>query len=531
VLKTASAIHIETDAEYSAFEKLIADRVAASQGPLFTTNAEGLFEAYLAGIPEPFRQHYTCHCCRRFITNYGGLAVIVDGEKSAGKVESFLWDLPSVPTFFYPACRSMALLVRRAKVTGVFINGEKTWGNPRTGAWTHLSGTPAHVFCNALKTAFQEEAEKKQDYITLKRGLEEFPLEAVVQAVRVLEADAVDRSEKTLGVAQWLLALHRSIADLRGSTRDNIIWLAVAKAPAGWCHIRSTMINTLLDDIVQGLPFESIKKRWDAKMHPLQYQRPSAPPKEGNIEQANKVVAKLQSEGALARRFARLDEVAALWKPRAAEPVETKRTGGPFDHLKTSGAKGSAVKEVELPPTKMTWETFRDTVLPNALSVEANVPQGNTSFYGLVTAVNADAPPVLQWDGLEGQPRNPVSWYVWHQGSPAHQWGLSPGWNKVSAICLMPCHWQSDKFTQFGPGVFFVLDGAKDSRDAGGGFFPETLRSEYHGIRSVMEAHSRSSKLAGKEEQSANGLALGSDGSLLVRVKTNGGPASYAISM
>ena len=79
--------------------------------------------------------------------------------------------------------------------------------------------------------------------------------------------------------------------------------------------------------------------------------------------------------------------------------------------------------------------------------------------------------------------------------------------------------------------MFFVLPGARDSRDAGGGFFPETLRSEYHGIRSVMEAHSRSSTIAGKEEGTANGIALGNQTGLLVRVKTKDGLANYSVSL
>lgn len=521
--KTTS-VSTEQDNDYASFEKLIAARVASIDGPLFTTNADGLWEAYLAGIPEEFRQHYTCHCCRRFIQRYGHLATI----DARGQSSPLLWnpEFPA-PELFTRAVGNMGGMVARAKVTGVFINGDAVWGNPKTGEWTHLHGHPAKVFKSVLKTADQEAAEKLQDYITLHKGLADIPMAAVVQAVRVLEADVVDRSEKTLGVGKWLLALHQQIADLKGRCRDNIVWLAVATAPPGWCHIRSTMIGTLIDDVLLGMPFDAIKRRWDAKMHPLRYQRPAAPPKDGNIEQANKIIAKLQSEGALERRYARLDEVTALWRPREAEPV-AKKSGGAFDHLRTG--KGAAVKEVELPAKAMTLDKFRAGVLPGALEVEVHLPYGNGSFYGLVTAVNQDTPPMLQWDGLEGLPRNPVSWYFWHGGSTPAQWGLSPGWNKVDAVCLKPCHWQSDKFTHQSPGVFFVIEAARDSRVAHGGYFPETLRTEYHGIRSVMESHSRSSTLAGKEEGNANGIAL-ERGSITVRVKSKEGMVSYSLSL
>lgn len=526
MLKTVSAVHVESDNDYATFERLVAARVAGAQGPLFTTNADGLFDAYLAGIPAEFRQHYTCHCCRRFVANYGGLVTIDESGKTAPALWGS-WAELGIPAFFAPSVAAMSKIISRAKVTGVFVNGSAVWGNPRTGEWTHLSGSPATVFKSPLKTASQAAAEKTQDYITLHRGLAEIPLEAVVQAVRVLEADAVDRSEKTLGIAKWLLALQQSIAGLKGPTRDNLIWRAVATAPPGWCHIRSTMIATLLDDVIQGLPFESIARRWAEKMHPLQYQRPTAPPKAGNIEQANKIVAQLQSEGALARRFARLSEVTALWKPNEV-PAETQKPGGgAFDHLKAQ----ASVKEVELPAKALLWETFRDTVLPSALKIEVNAPS-HGGYFGLVTAENADAPPILQWDGLEGWPRNPVSWYFYHGGSRADQWGIAPGWHEVAAVCLKPCYWQEPgKFVHQGPGVFFLIAAMRESREAHAGFFPECLRAEYHGIRSVMEAHARQAIVSGKEEGNANGIALGDNETLTVRVKTAAGIASYALRL
>ena len=149
----------------------------------------------------------------------------------------------------------------------------------------------------------------------------------------------------------------------------------------------------------------------------------------------------------------------------------------------------------------------------------------------MVTAVNPDSPPMLQWYGQEVLPRNPVSWYFWHGGTTAHHWGLAAGWNKVAAVCLKPCHWQSDKFVHQGGGVFLVLSDARDSRSAGGGYFPETLRSEYHGIRSVIEAHSRSAELLGREEGNANGISLNEASPLLARVKSASGLASYQVTL
>ena len=207
---TVSVSRVSSDQDYSDFEQLIASRVAAASGPLFTTNATELFEAYLAGISGDQRQHYDCRCCRRFIERFGGLVTI----DASGISHSLLWDVDA-PDFFRNPVSTMLVKVERAKVNGVFVNGEKTWGTPFNvpGApskyqgqrWSHLHGTPPVVFKSHLMTADQAAAEKLQDYIMLRKGLAEIPMEAVVQAVRVLEASVVDRSEKTLGVAKWLL--------------------------------------------------------------------------------------------------------------------------------------------------------------------------------------------------------------------------------------------------------------------------------------------------------------------------------------
>lgn len=494
-LSASLAHQKEADERYPEIESLIRNRIASAKGPIFTTDAAGLFDAYLSGFPVERRQHYNCHACRRFIERYGNLATIADD----GSVQSLLWVDDWIPIFFGKSFAAMSAAVRRAKVTGVFLSSDNTWGQPRTGEWTHLSGSPPKVFSHPTKTASQAMAEKSEEYAMLRRGLAEFSRDAIEQAVRVLKADAVDRSEKTLGIAEWLLKLHD--IDAKGTQKGNLIWRAVATAPPGWCHVRSTMISTLLEDIASGLPFETINRKWSEKMHPLQYQRPTVF-KAGNIERAEKIVKEMGLERSLNRRFARLDEVVAFWKPRQSEPTAPK-AGGVFDHLKPR----TVAPAVQLPPTTMTWDKFQRTILPNARQLEFQV-QFSGPFYGLVTAVDADAPPILQWDG---EPRNPVSWYFYHNGSLASWWGLSPNtWVPVTAAFVKPSMWHDPtKFKHQGEAIFFALEGAKDHRhEQGGGFFPEILRNELHEVHSVMEAYARNAAIGGRDEGTANGVAF-----------------------
>ena len=516
--RTTVLASLEADEQYADLEKAVGN--ALSAGPLFQTDADenALWSAYLSNLPEDRRQHYNCHCCRHFIQRFGGLVTIDE----TGRQRSALWSI-TTPAFFFRSVEALCSLANRAKVTGVFLSSDRVLGTLQTKEWSHLAAHNPKPWTGKVKTAGQEMAEKLEDYKMLCHGLSDYSREAVEQAVRVLKADAVYRSEKALGIAEWFLKLHEAIRD-NSKAKRNLTWLAVATAPPGFCHVRSTMISTLLDDINSGLPFDDIARRWKDKMHPLQYQRPTAAPSEGAIKQAEELVAKLGLERSLLRRYATLDDVLAkLWVPR--EMPEAPKTGGVFDHLREQRKPGA----IELPATKITWEKFRRTVLDGVLQMEIAVP-AHGGFCGVMTAADPDAPPIIQWDGLEGHPRNPVSWYYWHGGSSASNWGLSPGWNKVTCVFLNPTRWQEpDKFKHQKATIHFAIEGCKESRPDSLALFPEILKSEFHGIRSVIEAHSKAGAGQGAELGTANGLAFEGSTEVKLRVRTAEGLASYTI--
>ncbi len=526
--KVVSTVSVSSDNDYKMLEDLVASRVAKAPKELFTTDVEGLFDIYLAGIPVESRKHYDCNCCRRFVDRFGGIVTI----SNDGYHNPLLWYWADGPKFFESSMLNMYDAVKSAKVNGIFLADEYTLGTPSNVAgpgskyegvrWSHLYGENNNPVVGKLLNADQIMAEKKEDYGVLCRSLAEFPVEAVVQALRVLEADVVDRSEKALGYTKWLLELYRRIENLRGPRRSNILWLATATAPPGWCHVKNNVISTLLADVVAGLPFESIKRRWNEKMHPLQYQRPTSI-KEGNLKQANETIEKLGATGSLQRRFARTSDIlSTIWTPKAEmQDTIKEKKGGAFDHLIAS-KKG--VKEVELPSMKVSWEKFQRDILPIVTSMDVYIPYDNGAFFALVTAANPEAPPILQWDGLDGFPRNPVSWYFYHGGSMPSQWGIAaPAWVSVGVVCLKPCYWQQpEKFHHQGSGIFFTLPSAKPKRTVGGSFFPENLRTEYHSIRQAMEAYSNSADVHEGAEGDANGICLDEKSSLSLRVKVLG---------
>lgn len=551
VALTEGSSTVETSGEDEQYKRLLLNLDStyqpkvATRVPVYTTDAEGLFDAFLDALPADRRQHYNCDRCRAFVTRFGGL-VTLDG---ADLTVPLLWDLDAGLPFFQASIAAVHRLVVRAKITGVFLSSEKEWGVRSNVAhltkltWHHMSvlAPETMVFGHPTKDADQIMAERREDRRLLERALQEFPVEVVRQAHLLLTNGTLYRSEACEAVAQWFLELHVAIGN-NAYRRNNIIWRAVATAPAGFAHVRSTMIGTLLEDLAAGKPFEAVKGAFDAKMDPTKYQRPTAAPSDGQLAQAEKIVSQLQAAGALDRRFAKLEDLKLLWKPQAPKPAPEAKAGqggGVFEGLKGSRkAQQQAAPRpmAKMPTVSITWSKFVREVLPNAESMTVAVPATSNRFFALVTAVNPQAPPILQWDSLEE--RNPVSWYFPTATISAGHWNLTPGEVKVTGVTLKPSMWaEGRKGKDHGNGVFFLLDGARDVRNGktakhrGGGYFPEILRGEFHEVRKTMEAHANRSEVVGADEGTGFGIAFseGRGEGLTVTVQAAGTTATYRI--
>ena len=273
---------VDTQRENDGYGELLAgirrsfdEAVRDGEEPLFTTNATGLYDMILSELPAQARQHYDCNACRHFVNRYGGLVRIDD----RGEIHPVMWGFEP-PAFFAKAVASVAVEVENSKVTGAFVTSERKLGTPKTGSWTHMAvDTPKKmVYSNLLKTAHQQASEKSEDYKMLNNAMSKYQKGTVEAAVNLLRSEALYRSEKVLGVAEWFLGVLNDTEGKRSRLRSNIVWKKAATAPVGFCHVSSSMIGTLLDDIEDGLSLEDVKSRFAEKMNPTQYQRPKAAP-------------------------------------------------------------------------------------------------------------------------------------------------------------------------------------------------------------------------------------------------------------
>lgn len=493
--------------------------------PVFTTDAFGLFDLFLDNLPQNARQHYTCNACRHFVSRYGNLVTI--GEET-GAQHPVMWST-KVPPFFERAVEAVRKRVKSARVTGMFVTSERCLGTPATGSWEHLSvDVPDQmIFSDPLKTSYQKASELKEDRNMLRDAIRKYDLETVKMAVNLLRSYQLYRSEKVLGVAEWFLGVLQATQGKRRT--QNIIWAKAATAPTGFCHISSSVVGTLLDDIQSGLNFDEVSRRFAEKMNPTQYQRPKAAPTEGNVAHAEKLVQKLGIESSLRRRFARLEELNLIWKPDST--TNSNRGSGVFSGVTTKARHKTPGFLRGTPEIVMTWEKFRRTVLPGAKSIEFLVTGKSDGYSAILTAEDPSAPPILQWDS-ETQ-RNPFSWYVYSGGSYPHRWNLTPGYVKVNGILLQPNMWYGNN-EHNGKAVFFILDGAKDKnyRNAGIGLFPEILKSSLREVRTTIEAYSRNETISGFESASACGIRCQSSSKwwdYTFRVTDSAGTTTYKL--
>lgn len=374
---------------------------------LFRVNVEGLWDVFLNNIPEDARQHYDCRACRHFVERYGNLVTV----KEDGHIESALWNI-DVPEFFQPSLDAMNRIVRKEqKVNGIFVSDILTLGTPVTGVWHHLSVELPRGMANnsRLRNAEQVAAEKREEFRMLINALQEYPLDIVEQAVSLLETNAMYRSDRVIGIAKWFKELHESIEGVNGTQRNNLIWKAVSKAPTGFCHIKSSMIGTLLDDIKAGYSTRVVMARFEEKMNPQNYMRSQSAPTASAIEQAEKLVEKLGIADSLRRKYARFEDISkhCNWMPRPTKIEAEKKTGGVFANVTPKEKLDTPNSQINMPTTVMTYDKFCKTVLSTADKIEVLIDNPNR-FMALVTEAVEGSENILQWN-------NPYSWY-YHGG-------------------------------------------------------------------------------------------------------------------
>lgn len=518
---TLSAVNNYEERTHDGWEDFIAgidrkfrDAVNDGKTPVFTTDARGLWDNFMAGLPLKAQQHYNCRTCRNFIERYGGLVTV---DKAKGELVPIMWR-GAVPVFFAKAVANMEYRIKKASITGVFVTGLAELGSHRAGGWSHMAvEVPLPMrYRDAVRTPHQEMASYKEDHRALLRALDSYSSHTIRQAGAWLWHGGFLRADKITNWVDWFEEMEMLSRVSPRHTSDNLLWLAVAQAPTGYCHVKGSVLGALLDDIEAGKSAKAVREAHNERVDPLHYQRPRSGPSDQNVDRAEEIVAKLGLEKSLERRFARLDEVCKSWVPLSGDSVKQE---GVFASLRSN--KETSIVE----GTKTyTWTKFAREVLPEALEMDVVLNQSKRYILcAMVTAVHKNAPPILKWDREEN--RNPVSWYSYAYGSLPHEWGITTSPVKVTAVAPRPDGAQA---------AILLLHGTADPEQgrAGSALFPEILRPELYEVRKTVEAYSRKKPLQGWSRSSACGLHISAaheEINIVLRVRTRHGQGRYLI--
>lgn len=530
-----------TSDNYPIFSKLLKENFTkntADGKPLFRTKCKDLFTTFLENIPEEGRQHYNCSRCRSLVNRHGGLVKI---DETTYEITSALWDETDVPEFFKEAILAMKNRVLKLSITSAFYSDLADLGTATTGEWNHMAvKLPVNmVNMSVTKNAGQLMNDTIQNFALMKKTLKLFNLEVIKEALRLLKAENLLGWEKCIGPVQWLFDLHTKYFSTKNEKmQDNILWMAVATAPTGFCKLKNGMSGRLMNCIIEGSSFNHIKRLFDKEMDGINYQRPKAAPKYGAVRSTEDIVRKLGIDPSLDREFAVKEDIQKLWesKDKIDESTESGEPKGRFDHLKKDTNKPKEVQKLNIPCVTMTWKKFEETILPDVKTMELYIPNmhGRNNYSAIVTAKNIDAPPIIMWDRPEQ--RNPFSYYSYHEGSTGDMWGLEAGYCKVNAICETPSMWYGGDYQNQLKAVMLILDGARDSRYKDGnakhnGLFPSILISELYEHRKTIEAFAASATISGYEKSTACGLLLpyGSVWNERIRVTTDLGTTDYLL--
>lgn len=490
---------------------------------LFRTDAVNLYDHFLAEMPEELRQVNNCNTCRKFVNTYGGLVTVNED----GSLHAVMWD--DAPEFFHDAVEQVRKNVCKAKVTGVFVTSDEELGVYEKGGYFHMSAKmPAKLIYKGHKTLDTVAADKNVDHELLCKAVNEYDLSDARTALQAVQGEKVRKNAALIGHAKWFYGIMKMMEPLKNEkAKANLLWAKAAEAPAGLCHLNTTKLGRVLEAIGEGYDYEHLRYIINGMTDPRRDQRPQAAPTEGNKKRAEQIVAERGLQNSLRRRFARKEEVKALW---TFEEKEDTMKAGVFGNVKTKESLKQKKEMVNDDVITMTWEKFQRTVLPDAKKIEYAVRDERDSFAAILTAADFDAPPIIMWDFEEA--RNPFNWYTHYDGSYPEQWGLRSGWVNVTAVTLQPNLWTA-RFEHRGTAVFFLLEGAKDNNYIRGGtaLFPAHLKNEFREVAPTIEAYSREERLEGYEEASACGLRLQEGGKwhARFRVETEYGTREYIL--
>ena len=387
------------------------DRMISLGTELFYVNVERdeLFVLYLASFPEGtnpiFRERtvHDCSCCKGFIRNAGHMVALING-----KMET-IWDV-RIGDFHDEVAFRLKTRVRSKKIDGIYRQIEKTLGGPENretlesgivNIYEHFYYTLPSQFVNTTDIATIR-GNYRTNKEVLERSLTEISFEASELVIELIEQNSLYRGEEFLHIVKSFQGIKEELNLVLESDRDMFLWLKSAEIKEAG-RFKNTVIGTLLHDLSIGTELEEAVKKFESKVAPTNYKRPTALVTQSMIDKAEGVIADLGIEKSLARRFAVAKDLTvnnvifASSSTKKKMKKEKKRKGVLATLEPTKSIDPDKIQKINI-------DEFVATILPHTKNVEVMVENSHiNNLMSVIAPTNRKSPNIMKWD-------NPFSW-------------------------------------------------------------------------------------------------------------------------
>jgi hypothetical protein len=370
-------------------------------GKLFVVeyDRDVLWDVYLKSFPEgsnplyKTRTEHDCSCCRHFIKTLGGVVAI---DEIGDRVT--IWDGPVYDEAYQAVSRAMSAYVRTRPIENIFLHAEPSVGVAKNfqqlvdgvAEWEHFHvRLPADV---VVKDPGSKLGDAKTTFEVFSRAVKELTDDSVETVLDLIAQGSLYRGEEHANALNTFKAFKADAAesDVRCWKLSQILIPAVTR-------IRNTAIGSLLIDLSEGVELEDAVKKFEAKVAPTNYKRPTALVSKAMVAKAQKQIEALGLTSALERRYATIDDLTVnnvLFADRTA-----KKAPNVFDEVSAGVPERELSKIEEIPIT-----AFLERVLPTAKTLEVLFENRHAgSLVSLIAPGDPTAARLFKWG-------NPFSW-------------------------------------------------------------------------------------------------------------------------
>lgn len=385
---------------FPKFAQAVESRFAElSKNELFLVDVERdeLWAIYLGAFPagtDPIFRVRTTHdgsYDRAFVRNAGHAVAIVNG-----KIET-LWDLKGLPHPYDVVAAALDAHVRSKAIRSVLRTKESQVGHKPNIEYIDNKTYNFHHFYAPIDRKHRSsspDADRGKIATNLgvfKRGMEELSIDALNTVVDLINANSLYRGQEHAAAVSGFYRLKTDYQD--AANKDVFLWANVNDRSA---LFRNTVIGTLVTDLSAGEDLESAVRKFESKVAPQNYKRPTALITPKMVEQAVGKLKELGLEGAVDRRFAKLSDVSVnnvlFVNNDVRGQMKDGLTGLLMDAVK---AQPVDIKHAE----EITIQDFFDHKLPLASSIDLLVENRHLGNFMSLTAPTHDSTGRLfKWD-------------------------------------------------------------------------------------------------------------------------------------